>query len=144
LFDGSCDGRHGEGLGSLGRSSSELSELIKEGLVGDRVFGQVGSLGHYLDYVVSAVDSIKSRIRTRLDGVFTLGGLSGKHDTVSTVEDGVGDIRDLGSGRSGVVLIVRERLQLDLAREHTVMDCLCQLDSFAKGWDSPPTFAWHR
>lgn len=78
--------------------------MIKEGLVGDRVFGQVGSLGHYLDYVVSVVDSIKSRIRTGLDGVFTLGGLSGKHDTIGTVEDGVGDIRDLGSSRSGVVL----------------------------------------
>ena len=44
---------------------------------------------------------------TSLEGVFTLGGLSGQHDTVGTVEDGVGDIGDLGSGRSGVVLYVR-------------------------------------
>jgi len=47
---------------------------------------------------------IKGETLTSLDGVFTLGGLSGKHDTVSSVKDSVGDIRDLGSGRSGVVL----------------------------------------
>ena len=46
---------------------------------------------------------------TSLEGVFTLSGLSGQHDTVGTIEDGVGDIGDLGSGRSGVVLIVRKR-----------------------------------
>ena len=34
LFDGSGNGRHGESLGSLGRSRSELSELIEKRLVG--------------------------------------------------------------------------------------------------------------
>jgi hypothetical protein len=47
---------------------------------------------------------------TSLEGVFTLGGLSGQHDTVGTVKDGVGDIGNLGSGRSGVVLYVRKWL----------------------------------
>ena len=53
---------------------------------------------------------IKGETLTSLNGVFTLGGLSGKHDTVSTVEDGVGNIRDLSSGRSGVVLMIRGKL----------------------------------
>lgn len=45
-------------------------------------------------------------VRTSLDGVLALGGLAREHDTVGTVENGVGDIRDLGTGRSGVVLFV--------------------------------------
>jgi hypothetical protein len=55
LFDGSGNGRHGEGLGSLGRSGGELSELVKDGWVGESVLGEVSSLGHYLDCKVSFV-----------------------------------------------------------------------------------------
>jgi hypothetical protein len=55
LFDGSSNGRHGEGLGSLGRSGGELSELVKDGWVGESVLGEVSSLGHYLDCKVSFV-----------------------------------------------------------------------------------------
>ena len=55
LLDRGSDGGHGEGLGSLGRSGSELSELVEEGLVGNRVLGQVGGLGHDPDCDVSAV-----------------------------------------------------------------------------------------
>lgn len=39
---------------------------------------------------------------TSVNGVCALGGLSGKHDTVSTVKDGVGDVTDL-SARGTVV-----------------------------------------
>lgn len=43
-------------------------------------------------------------ILTRLDGVSTLGGLAGQHDTVSAVDDGVGDVADLGTSGTRVVL----------------------------------------
>jgi len=55
LFNGGSNGRHGESLGSLGGSGGELSELIKDGWVGESVLGEVGSLGHYLDCKVSFV-----------------------------------------------------------------------------------------
>lgn len=49
LFDGSGNSSHGQSLGSLGRSGGKLSELVKEGLVGERLFGEECSLGHHLD-----------------------------------------------------------------------------------------------
>jgi len=61
LFDGSSNGRHGEGLGSLGGSGSELSELVKDGWVGEGVLGEVGSLGHYLDCLFSVWSWPKKR-----------------------------------------------------------------------------------
>lgn len=38
-----------------------------------------------------------------LFGIATLGSFSRQHDAVSTVEDRIGDIGDLGAGRTGVV-----------------------------------------
>ena len=49
LLDSSSDGREGERLGSLGRSRGELSELVKQRLVGDGVFGSESGLGHHFD-----------------------------------------------------------------------------------------------
>jgi hypothetical protein len=40
---------------------------------------------------------------TSLERVVSLGSLSGQHDTVGTVKNGVSDVRDLGTGRTGVV-----------------------------------------
>ena len=42
--------------------------------------------------------------RTRLDGVRALGGLTGQHDTVGTIENSVGDVADLSTRGSRVVL----------------------------------------
>lgn len=66
--------------------------------VADGGLGEEAGLGHHLD---------------GLDGVGSLGGLSREHDAVGSVEDGVGDIRDLGSGRSGVVSHGLEHLGRD-------------------------------
>jgi hypothetical protein len=93
LLDGSRNGSQGQGLGGVGRSRSQLPELVEEGRVADRRLGEVSGLGHHAD---------------SLQGVRTLGGLSGKHDTVGTVENGVGDVRNFGSGRSRVVLKVHD------------------------------------
>lgn len=49
LLNGGGDSGEGKSLGGLGRSGSKLSELVKEGLVGNGVLGGVSSLGHHLD-----------------------------------------------------------------------------------------------
>lgn len=49
LLDSSRDCCHGEGLGGLGRSRSEGTELLKERLVSSGGLGEEGSLGHHLD-----------------------------------------------------------------------------------------------
>lgn len=49
--------------------------------------------------------------RTGSDGVGTLGGFSGKHNTVSSIENSVGDIGNFGTGRTGVVLEGNEKSQ---------------------------------
>lgn len=55
---------------------------------------------------------------TSLNRVATLGGLAGKHDTVGTVKNGVGDVGDLGTGGTGVDLGSTSNSALAL----TVMD----------------------
>jgi hypothetical protein len=56
--------------------------------VGDGSLGQQASLMHDTN---------------RLNGVVSLGGLSGQHDTVGSVKNGVSNIRNLSTGGAGVV-----------------------------------------
>lgn len=84
-------GRHGgdgNGLNGLGGSDSQGSHLVEQRSVSNGLLGDETGLVHHLD---------------GLNGVGTLGGLTRQHDTVSTIENGVTDIGDLGSGGSGVV-----------------------------------------
>ena len=89
LLNRGGDGRESEGLRGLGRAGSELAELVEETVIRDSRLGEVGGLSHHLD---------------GLNGVLALGSLTGKHDTVSTVKDSVGDVRDLGTSGTGVDL----------------------------------------
>ncbi|KAI3479451.1 hypothetical protein L1887_58469 [Cichorium endivia] len=87
LLERGGDGGHGDGLVGVGGDGGERAHLVEEGHVRDALLGEVCSLGHHLD---------------GLDGVCALGGLSGKHDAVRTVQNGVGDVRNLGT-RGAVV-----------------------------------------
>ncbi|KAI6766123.1 hypothetical protein HG530_007193 [Fusarium avenaceum] len=85
---GGTDGGHGTRLDSADGALDESAHLLEMGDVGDGVLSLEASLVHLLD---------------SLGGVATLGGLTGKHDTVGTISDGVSDIADLGTGRAGVL-----------------------------------------
>jgi len=121
LLDRSRNGSESQGLGGVGRSRSQLPHLVEERRVTDGRLGEESGLGHHSD---------------SLQGVRSLGSLSGKHDTVSTVEDGVGDVGNLGTGRSGVVLDEREYFQRRITR------LLTGMFQYSQSWT--PTFGWHR
>ena len=83
-----ADSSHGARLDSGDGALDESAHLLEVGDVGDGVLSLETGLVHLLD---------------SLGGVATLGCLTGKHDTVSTVSDGVTDIADIGAGRAGVL-----------------------------------------
>lgn len=89
LFKGSGNTGQRQRFRGLGRSRSELPQLIELGRVADGGFREECSLGHHAD---------------GLEGVVALGGFTGQHDTVGTVKNGVGDVGDFSSGRSRVIL----------------------------------------
>jgi len=82
------DGGHGHGFAGLCGAGSQVAQLVEDLEVGDGDFGEQAGLMHHLDC---------------LAGVVTLGGLTGQHDTVGTVEHGIGHVRHLGTGGAGVV-----------------------------------------
>ena len=89
-INGGLDGRGGDRL--TGGKSSELFESGVadggvEGIVVDGRFGFNAGFGHNLD---------------GSGRVFSVGGLSGKHNGVGSVKNGVGDIGTLGTGRTRV------------------------------------------
>lgn len=88
VIDGSVDGGGSNGLGVLGGSGLEGTGLVEEGRVAEDGLGEGAYVVHHGD---------------GLNGVGALGGLTGEHDTVSSVEDGVGDIGDLGTGGPRIV-----------------------------------------
>lgn len=88
LLERSRHGGDSNGLDGLGGSDSQGSHLIEQRSIGNGLLGNQTGLVHHLD---------------GLNGVGSLGRLTRQHDTVSTIKDGVTDIRDLGSGGSGVV-----------------------------------------
>lgn len=83
-----ADGSHGDGLGSLGGARSQVAELIEDLEVRNGDLGQETGLVHHLDSLARVV---------------TLGGLARQHDTVSTVQDGVGNVGNLSTGGARVV-----------------------------------------
>lgn len=87
LLERGGNGSHGDGLVGIGGDGSEGSHLVEEGNVRNALLGKVCGLSHHLD---------------SLNGVGTFGGLSGKHDTVSTVKNGIGNVGNLGTGGSVV------------------------------------------
>ena len=130
LLDRGRDSGQSQGLGGVGRSGGQLSQLVEERRVADGRLGEERGLGHHAD---------------SLQGVRTLGGLSGKHDAVGTVEDGVGDVRNLGSGRSRVVL------EIECARQPACCDIPAVVPDLRgrERWvrysrSSTPTSGWHR
>lgn len=88
LLERSRDGGDGNGLDGLSGSDGQGSHLVEQRGVGNGLLGNQTGLVHHLD---------------GLDRVGSLGGLSGQHDTVSTIKNGVTDIGHLGSGGSRVV-----------------------------------------
>lgn len=82
------DSGHGARLDGADGSLDQSAQLLEVGDVGDGVLSLETSLVHLLD---------------GLGGVVTLGRLAGKHDTVSSVSDGVTDIADLGTSGTGVL-----------------------------------------
>lgn len=81
------DGSHGNRLGGRGRAGAQVAQLVEDAEVGDGNLSQQAGLAHHLD---------------SLARVATLGGLTRQHDTVGTVQDGVGNIGNLGTGRARV------------------------------------------
>jgi len=81
----------GDGGGSNGLTGAEGSGGVhlhvgEELLVVNAALGLTAGSGHDGD---------------SLDGVGSVGGLTGKHDAISTVEDSIGNIRGLSTGGSG-------------------------------------------
>lgn len=88
LLKGSRDGGHGAGLGGWDWPWGDGPELIESVDVWDGNLGQQAGLVHHGNGLL---------------GVVTLGGLTRQHDTVSTVEDGVTNVGNLGTGWTWVV-----------------------------------------
>ncbi|KAI6755395.1 hypothetical protein HG531_004501 [Fusarium graminearum] len=82
------DSGHGAGLDSADGALDESAHLLEVRDIGDGVLSLETGLVHLLD---------------GLGGVATLGRLTGKHDTVGTVSNGVTDIADFGTGGAGVL-----------------------------------------
>lgn len=88
LFQSGGHGSHGDRLFRVRRGLDDLAHLVEECRVGDGRFGQAGGLSHG---------------GNGLDGVEALGSLTGKHDAVSTIENGVEDVGHLSA--SGAVVL---------------------------------------
>jgi hypothetical protein len=88
LFQTGTNSCNGAGLRGVGGAGSQRAELVVQRSVGDGSLGQQASLMHDTN---------------RLNGVVSLGGLSGQHDTVGSVKNGVSNIRNLSTGGAGVV-----------------------------------------
>ena len=82
--DGHSAGRVRHGVGHVADLEGGIVEAL---LVVDVALGGLGDLGHGLD---------------RLHGVLAGGRLTREHDGAGAVVNGVGNIRDLGSGRTGI------------------------------------------
>lgn len=106
LLSSSGNSGDGEGLGGVGGGGSGSAELVEEWWVADSRLREHGGLSHHENYRTDQPQhrDKRSSTLTSVDGVRSLGGLTGKHDAVGTVEDSVGDIANLSTGRAGVVL----------------------------------------
>lgn len=87
-FETGTDGSHGDGLNGICWTGSQVAQFVEDADVWDGNLCQETGLVHHGDGLL---------------GVVPLGGLTGQHDTVGSVENGVGDIGDFGTGRTRVV-----------------------------------------
>lgn len=87
-FETGADSSHGNRLDNVSRPGSKITQLIEEVGVGDGHFGEQAGLVHHTN---------------GLAGVGTLGGLTRQHDTVRTVQDGVSNVRHLGTSGTRVI-----------------------------------------
>lgn len=93
--DGTCvnvqagtNGRHGARLDDAGWAFDKVLELLEVRDICDAVLGLQASLVHLAD---------------SFDRVTTFGSLSGQHDAVGSVGDGISDIADFGTGWARVI-----------------------------------------
>ena len=89
LLSGGGDSSDGNRLGSHSGTDLNGSQVVEERGIADGGLGEQTSLSHHED---------------RLDRICALGGFAGQHDTVCTIENGIGNIADLGTGGAGVEL----------------------------------------
>lgn len=88
LLERSIDSGNGASLGGRHRDGGETSELVESADVWDSNLCNQASLVHHGDGLLWIV---------------TLGGFTGQHDTVSTVQDGVTNIADFSTSWTWVV-----------------------------------------
>lgn len=81
-------GSHGNGIGSRSRARDEVPQLIEDAKVRECNLSEKTCLVHHGDSFA---------------WVATLSSLTRQHDTVCTVENGVGNVRHLGSSRARVI-----------------------------------------
>ncbi|RMZ72970.1 hypothetical protein GMOD_00009755 [Pyrenophora seminiperda CCB06] len=93
LLQTGTDGRHGARLGCRARHGSELPQLVKCVDIGNSHLSKQARLVHH---------------GNSLDGVVTLGSLTGQHDAVGTVKNRVTNVADFGTRWARVV---RHRLE---------------------------------
>lgn len=93
LFERCRNSSTADGFGSFGGRWCECSQFVEEGWVKDCGFCEKSSFVHH---------------GNRFKRICALCSFTRQHDTISTIEDCVADIRNLGPSRSG---IVRHRLE---------------------------------
>jgi hypothetical protein len=87
-FQASTDGRHGNCLNCISRARTKSSELVENAEVRNRHLSDQTGVVHH---------------GNGLGWVVTLGSLTRQHDTVSTVKNGVGNVRYFSTGGARVV-----------------------------------------
>lgn len=87
-FKTGADGGHGNGFGSVARARAKVAQLIEYIEVRDGNLGLQASLVHHTN---------------GLARVGALGGLTGQHDTIRSIEYGIGHVGHLGASRARVI-----------------------------------------
>lgn len=87
-FKTGADGGHGNGLGGFARARAEIAQFIEYIEVRNGNLGLQASLVHHSN---------------SLARVCSLGRLTGQHDTVRSVKDGIGNVGHLGTSRTRVI-----------------------------------------
>lgn len=87
-LNGGRDSSHGNGVNGVDGARGQVTELVEDRDVRDGDLSEETGLVHHADGVL---------------GVLALSGLTRKHDAVSTVENSVGNVRNLSTSGAGVV-----------------------------------------
>ena len=122
-IEGGVHGRGGEGFSGADWSWGEHLDVIEGSLVVNASLGFGGALAHDGDGV---------------DWVVTSSGLTGEHDAISSIEDGVGDVRCFGTGGAGSLAHRFEHLRSSddwLGCDVSLFDHPLLGDEDLLGWD---------